>query len=541
MNNNNDVQKNKLGGKAAWYAMLLICLAQAISMMDRQILAILIPRIKADLHVGDAEMGMLYGTVFGVFYALFSLPLGRLADGWKRTKQLGLSIIGWSGMTALGGMASSFALLAISRLGVGVGEASVQPAGFSILSDVFPKKMRGTVGALMASAVAVGLGTAIWFGAGVAAWWDSLYPEGNGLFGLSSWQAAFVMAAIPGIIVGILMLRLPEPQRGLADGIVTKEDPHPFKESFRTFTVTLPGLVWLTMLKDKASTSAWLLNTLGGIAFVVIGVLMTDWTNSLRDVNPVALQLGSLQLGGNAVQWSIIAFGSYVLLSWLQSLYKRDYVAFKLLTSKTIIFMIGLAILQFVINYAIMAWTPAFLMNRFDKTSGEISAVYGGVIMTLGIIGPLIAGPLSDFLQRKWENGRVFVTVFAVTGSSLVVAWVYDADTLDGFYWRFVPYSLILTMWIPPLYASFMDLVLPRMRGTVMSFYMLTTTIFGMGLGPYATGLINDIQGKGLGSALVSLYWVAPLIILFGVLALVNFSHDSKTVVERARAAGEQI
>lgn len=537
----NVAKRYELGGRHAWYALLLVSLAQAVSLMDRQILAILIPRIKADLNVGDAEMGLLYGTVFGLFYALFSLPLGRLADGWLRTKLLGISIVGWSFMTSLGGAAQSFALLAVSRLGVGIGEASVSPAGFSLLSDVFPSKMRGTVSAIVASAIAVGLGGAIWFGAGIAGWWDSRFPDGTAPLGLAAWQAAFVFAAIPGLILGFLVLRLPEPVRGVADGIETPEDPHPFRESWRTFSATLPGLVWLEMARDKVTRQTWLINIIGAVVFIAFGIVMTEWTNSLREVNPIALSVGPISLTGNGLQWSMVAFGSYVLLSWMQSLYRRDRVAFRMLTSKTVLFLIGLAILQFVINYSIMAWTPTFLMKRFDKTAGEISAVYGAVIMTLGIIGPLVAGPVSDLLQKRFSNGRMYVTLFAVAGSSMVVAWVYNADSLTQFYWRFVPYSFILTMWIPPLYASFMDLVLPRMRGTVMSFYTLATTIFGMGLGPYATGLINDTQGKGLGSALVSLYWIAPVIIAFAVLAVIFFTRDSTTVVERARAAGENI
>jgi predicted MFS family arabinose efflux permease len=65
----------------AWYALFLVAAVQTTSLLDRNILAILAPSIKADLKIGDAEMGLLYGTVFALFYALFSLPLGRLADG----------------------------------------------------------------------------------------------------------------------------------------------------------------------------------------------------------------------------------------------------------------------------------------------------------------------------------------------------------------------------------------------------------------------------------------------------------------------------
>ena len=108
--------------RASWYALTLVALTNAMSLLDRNILAILAPRIKMDLGIGDAEMGLLYGTVFALFYALFSLPLGRLADGWIRTRLLGIALTFWSVATGLAAFANGFALLALSRLGVGIGD-----------------------------------------------------------------------------------------------------------------------------------------------------------------------------------------------------------------------------------------------------------------------------------------------------------------------------------------------------------------------------------------------------------------------------------
>ena len=85
----------------AGYALALVALTNTMSLLDRNILAILAPRIKHDIGIGDAEMGLLYGTVFALFYALFSLPLGRLADGWVRTRLLGITLAFWSVATAL--------------------------------------------------------------------------------------------------------------------------------------------------------------------------------------------------------------------------------------------------------------------------------------------------------------------------------------------------------------------------------------------------------------------------------------------------------
>ena len=244
------------------------------------------PRIKADLGVGDAEMGLLYGTVFALFYAIFSLPLGRLADGWVRTRLLAISVFGWSVMTALAGFANGFGLLAISRLGVGIGEASAQPAGMSLLADSFPKERRGMISAAMSIAVALGLGAALWIGGTIADGWDARWPAAVGApLGLKGWQAAFIAAALPGFVLALALLRLPEPVRGAADGIAPPPDPHPFRASGRTLAAILPFTVWTSFARQRASARIWAMN-LAGLALILAAVIaLTMWTDGLRSHN----------------------------------------------------------------------------------------------------------------------------------------------------------------------------------------------------------------------------------------------------------------
>ncbi len=83
----------------------------------------------------DAQIGFLYGTAFAVFYALFGIPLGRLADSWYRGRLMAMGLALWSSMTALSGFANSFGMLAAARIGVGIGEASASPAAYSMISD----------------------------------------------------------------------------------------------------------------------------------------------------------------------------------------------------------------------------------------------------------------------------------------------------------------------------------------------------------------------------------------------------------------------
>ena len=527
--------------RAAWVALALVSATQAMSLFDRQILAILLPRIKADLHVGDAEMGLLYGSVFALFYALFSLPLGRLADGWKRGKLISLSILGWSAMTALGGMATSFATLAISRLGVGIGEASVQPAGFSLLSDHFPAARRGTVTAVIAAAIALGLGSALWIGGATADAWDAAYKGTSAPFGFRGWQIAFIVAALPGVMLALLLWRMDEPQRGAADGIPQTPDPAPFKASWETLASLLPGLNWLTLARLRANGMTWALN-IGGLALIIVGMRsLTLWTDGLRKHGPPPLHLGSLTLSGNALQWVVTGFGLYVILNWLQALRLRDRPAFVVLAqTPSLLLLFAIAALQSVVNYGVMGWTAAFLIKTYHLSAADVGLKFGMEAAAIGIVGPLLAGPLSDWLETKLKAGRLYVTLGALIVSPLLAWPVYHATSPSAFYVAFALYSLALTMWLPPVYAGFMDLALPRMRGSVMSFYILTMTIFGLGLGPYAVGMMSDVNGGHLGDAILSLYWIGPLLVVL-VLALIwRLPKDQASMLMRAQAAGEQ-
>ena len=107
-----------------WYALTVLVLVYVLNFIDRQIVVILAERIKADLKVTDAQLGFLYGTVFAVFFAVFAIPLGRLADAWDRRRLIAWGTAFWSVMTALSGLARGFGPLALARLGVGAGEAS---------------------------------------------------------------------------------------------------------------------------------------------------------------------------------------------------------------------------------------------------------------------------------------------------------------------------------------------------------------------------------------------------------------------------------
>lgn len=525
--------------RAGWITLGLVSLTQLLSLLDRQILAILAPRIKQDLGIGDAEMGLLYGTVFALFYATFSLPLGRLADGWTRTRLLALCIAFWSLATGSAAFATGFGLLALSRLGVGIGEAASQPAGTSLVYDHFPKPRRGLAMAVLAASIALGLGLSNLLGGVAADWWDLHFPGGTGMFGFSGWQFAFFVAALPGAVLALLLWRLPEPERGAIEGLPAAADPAPFRASVTLFAAILPGSNWLAMARQKASRRQWLVNLGGLAAIIVAGALIADWCSALSP-RPL-LRFGGLAINPHVLQWSVVGFGLYVLFNLVQSLKTSDPAAHALITrSPSLLLCMAVGSLQSLINYGIMGFTPAFLMKSFHLTATETGLKFGLLSAGLGVVGPMLSGPLSDRLHRILPGaGRVWVVVFSLGLSPLIGLWVYQAPTADQFYPRFVLYSLILTMWLPPLYAVMYDQVLPRMRAITASTYIVVMTIIGLGIGPYAVGLLSDITGGDLVFAILSINWVAPVIVALLVLLAIRAARDEALVVTRARAAGE--
>jgi MFS transporter, Spinster family, sphingosine-1-phosphate transporter len=515
--------------KGARYALLLVALTNAMSLLDRQILAILGPAIKADLKIGDAEMGLLFGTVFALFYALFSLPIGRLADGWTRTKLLAISIGFWSAATALGGLASSFSMLALSRLGVGIGEAATQPAGTSLIYDYWPKQRRGFVMAVLASAIAVGIGGSLILGGLTADWWNRAYANA----GLRGWQFALLVAAAPGFILSVLLWFLREPERGAMDGIPTAPDPAPFRASAQVLGAVLPGFNWLSLKRFGVAGTVWRDNLLWLAGIVAAMTVLIMVTTQISPRPP--LDFGAVKVSPHTLQWLVIGFGLFVLVNFIQNMKVTDAQAHRvIMQSPTLLLAMAVGTLQSIINYGMMAFNPSFLIKQYGLTMAEAALQFGLVAATMGILGPLLWGPLSDRLNLRFPGaGRAWVALFAMGVSPIMSFWVYHAPDAGSFYLRFVFYSFVLTGWLPPLYAIMYDQVLPRMRGITTSTYLLVMTIIGLGCGPYVVGMISDATGD-LRFAMLCINAAAiPIVVLMLIIAM-RAQRDEDALAVRA-------
>ena len=198
----------------AWLLVSLLTIAYVVSFVDRYILSLLVEPIKADLGLTDFQIGLLLGPAFGIFYATMGLPLGYLADRSRRTWIVSAGIAIWSAATALSGLARSFVQMFVARVSVGVGEATLSPCAMSLIADAFPADRRGKPIALYSSAISVGSALAALLGAAVLTWAGATESLELPFVGsLAPWRTAFLIAAVPGLMLAPIFFLLREPER----------------------------------------------------------------------------------------------------------------------------------------------------------------------------------------------------------------------------------------------------------------------------------------------------------------------------------------
>ena len=198
----------------AWFGVGVLVIAFVFSIADRIIISLLVDPIKRDLNLTDTDMGLMMGLAFAIFYALMGLPIGRWADKYSRRTIIGVGIFLWSIMTAMCGLARNFWELFLARVGVGVGEATLSPAAYSMIADYFPKDKLGRALGVYQSGAFLGVGLALIFGGLAIRFAATADDVSLPLIGvIAPWQLAFIVVGLPGVLVAALMFLVKEPVR----------------------------------------------------------------------------------------------------------------------------------------------------------------------------------------------------------------------------------------------------------------------------------------------------------------------------------------
>ncbi|MFT4585486.1 MAG: MFS family permease [Gammaproteobacteria bacterium] len=504
------------------YTLGILVLVYIINFLDRQILAILNEEIKRDLALTDAQMGFLFGTAFAVFYALFGIPFGRLADVWIRRTFIAYAVAFWSAATVLSGFARNFFELGLARIAVGVGEAGTGPCAYSLLSDSFVPARRATVMAILASGVYVGAGLGTFVGGHVVAGWNDAFAGTIAPFGLAGWQVAFFVVGLPGLLLAIWVRTLREPERGRMDGIKSIPVAHPFREFGAELSAVLPGFSIFNLYRLRATNRAVGFNLL-----ILAGLLVATYA--------LTKQLG------NPAQWGALAIGFYATVSWAQCLRLRDPPTAQLILGSRawVFFVLGLSLFAFS-TYGLTFFTAPFFIRYHDVPIEDLGFKLGGIVAGFGFLGATTCGVLADAWRKRHPCGRLYVAIIAALAPIPAGLWMLHTASTNLAFALNAIVAFAGAAWLGIAGSTVTDLVLPRMRGTASAVYILTVTLFGLALGPFTVGLVSDLTGDLRNGLTVALLMNLGAACLIG-LASLYLLDDENNLVERARAAGEVI
>ena len=212
----------------AWYVVAVLTLANVSGFVDRQILSLLVPAIKRDLGVSDSQISYLIGLSFAVFYSVLGLPIARWADRGHRGRIMAAGVALWSLMTMLSGTAGTYGRLLLTRIGVGVGEASLAAPSVALLADYFPRERRASALSVYSLGVFLGSGLAYFLGG-----WTVGLVSASGSWvwpvvgEIRPWQSVFIIVGAPGLLVALLLLTIRETRPPGAPSSVRRDGADP--------------------------------------------------------------------------------------------------------------------------------------------------------------------------------------------------------------------------------------------------------------------------------------------------------------------------
>jgi MFS family permease len=383
-----------------------------LNFVDRVILGILVPPIKADLHLTDTELGFLGGTAFAIFYTALGVPIGRLADRFNRVWIIAVSLGLWSAFSGASGLVHSFGQLFIARLGVGVGEAGGVAPAYSLISDYFPPARRARALAIYSFGIPIGSASGILFGGLIA---SSI-----------NWRAAFLSVAALGLVLApIFAYAVREPARGALDAA--------------SRAITAPAQAGPSHLFSKLSF--WCLS-IGGAMSSIIGYGMIFWLPSFFvrsyhfSLPQVSWCLAALTLVGGVI-------GIWVGGSLTDRLGTRRRSAYALVPAAAFVlcvpaYALGVLAPASLWSVAIFLLPTAFALVWLAPTVCAVqhlvphdqrafaSASFLFIINLIGLgLGGLMIGRLSDLFAHRYGNESLRYAILSGTGFYLLAALLF--------------------------------------------------------------------------------------------------------------------
>jgi len=422
----------------AWYAMAVFIIVATMAFIDKSIIVLLVGPIKASLGVSDTGISLLQGFSFVMLYSVLGIPSGYLVDRYRRRELLAAGIALWSVMTVLCGMTSTFAGLFMARIGVGVGEAILMPAVFSLLADFFAPGQRGRAnGVFTISTYAGGQGALIIGGMVLKAFHqnDFVWPV---LGRIEQWKSAFIAVGIPGLLVALLVLTIKEPARqrslGRQDKLADGADaPVPLVAYLRTRKTLWLGVFGAFSLFAFA-------------AFTMFSWLPTFFIRKFGlPASSAGMMIGSVILPGGIVGCLVSGtlsdywkkrrtYGSRMRVVLVAALLTIPCVALLPFTPTPTLAMILCGVFGFSSALA-TASMPSVLQDiAGNRMRGKITAIHLLLVSIFGMgFGSMAPAMVTDLV---FHNEKGLIYAIAITSLPALLACVFVTWKCMGLYAR---------------------------------------------------------------------------------------------------------
>ncbi|MGD9981822.1 MAG: spinster family MFS transporter [Hyphomonadaceae bacterium] len=392
----------------------LLFIVYTFNFIDRQIIGILAAPIQAELGASDAEMGLLGGLAFALFYTGLGIPIAWLADRWSRTWIMTIALTLWSGFTALSGAATNYTQLFLARMGVGVGEAGGVAPAYSLISDYFPPQERARALAIYSFGIPIGSAAGIALGGIVAS--------------LVDWRMAFVVVGIAGVLIApVFRAFVREPARGRYDAKPATDAPKAGFFSALGVVARKPSFWLLSFGASCSSIMGY------GSFFWIPSFLQRSYDFSLQQAaffysaillvgGVIGVWLGGFlgdKLGAKRrAMFALVPAAAWILAApcyALGLLSPSPTVAFFLFLAPT---ALGLVWLGPVIA-AVQHLAPAHM-----RTTASASFLFINNLIGIGL-GTYLLGLISDALVARFAEESLRYSILAGTGFYVLAALLY--------------------------------------------------------------------------------------------------------------------
>jgi len=413
------------------YVLIVLMSCYMLSFINRQILALLVAPMKRDLHISDSQVGLLGGAAFAIFYTFAGLPLGRLVDTRSRRNLIAVGIFLWSLMTASCAAAGSFWTLFTGRIGVGVGEATLSPAAFSLIADYFPKKKLGRALSIYSMGIFLGTGLAYIIGGTVVQLvtrWQTVTVPIIGT--IASWRLTFLVVGLPGLLFVLWLFTIKEPiRRDLmrhADGAAMKFS---FPEVFAQARLRWQSLIGLAL--------AMVFQSMAGFAFFSWAAAffqrLHGWSpgHSGRTIGVMIMFFGcvGMYVGGTmSDRWQRRGVHEGPLkVGVISAVGTAIFFAAAMLNSSATWSLIFIAPALLFFGMPIGTAYASVQMIFPNQVRGQVSAFFMFVLNLGGLsLGPYLPGFFNDHIFRNEQMIGVSMTI-TIVGASLLQLILFRA------------------------------------------------------------------------------------------------------------------